>query len=306
MNLKTNIIVTNVSMYTKHRMSDASYAQSFKQIGAVTMAANSIISKSSKNMFFVTPKGLTVVGNVKTYDTYDEMIHDENPPEFAWCIDATGDNTVSQGSAFYAYKASHWTKLYESEAMDTDAINKPNGYDELVETVTNLQSRVDELQDPEALVNHINDLSIHVSSEEKRTWNNKVDKEIGKGLSTNDFTNRDKQKLESLENYNDAALVLLTTQLQSSKADKSQVNEIASDLLLAEEELQSLDNTITETNILLSSLNNEVNQQKMLLSHLDEIMTVHDSAIYQLQNELTGSKTLTDAIDEVVGNDEID
>ncbi len=33
--------------------------------------------------------------------------------------------------------------------------------------------------------------------------NTKVDKETGKGLSTNDFTNADKQKLDGLENYDD-------------------------------------------------------------------------------------------------------
>lgn len=32
----------------------------------------------------------------------------------------------------------------------------------------------------------------------------KVDKESGKGLSTNDFTDADKSKLDSLENYDDA------------------------------------------------------------------------------------------------------
>lgn len=35
---------------------------------------------------------------------------------------------------------------------------------------------------------------------------NKVDKEKGKGLSSNDFTNALKEKLESLENYNDAEI----------------------------------------------------------------------------------------------------
>lgn len=37
-------------------------------------------------------------------------------------------------------------------------------------------------------------------------FNNKVDKVVGKGLSTNDFTNELKQKLEGLENYDDTQL----------------------------------------------------------------------------------------------------
>ena len=35
---------------------------------------------------------------------------------------------------------------------------------------------------------------------------NKIDKEQGKGLSTNDFTNLLKEKLENLENYNDTEI----------------------------------------------------------------------------------------------------
>lgn len=36
--------------------------------------------------------------------------------------------------------------------------------------------------------------------------NNKVDKEYGKGLSTNDFTNEDKDKLSGLQNYDDTEI----------------------------------------------------------------------------------------------------
>lgn len=41
---------------------------------------------------------------------------------------------------------------------------------------------------------------------------NKVDKEDGKGLSTNDFTDELKSKLQSLENYDDTNL---RTELQT-------------------------------------------------------------------------------------------
>lgn len=47
---------------------------------------------------------------------------------------------------------------------------------------------------------HPNDANTrHVTDTEKATWNNKVDKESGKGLSTNDFTNAYKTKLEGLK-----------------------------------------------------------------------------------------------------------
>lgn len=48
--------------------------------------------------------------------------------------------------------------------------------------------------------------------------NEKVDKESGKSLSTNDFTNSLKQKLEGLQNHSQDI-----QNLQSNKADKSNV-----------------------------------------------------------------------------------
>ena len=47
---------------------------------------------------------------------------------------------------------------------------------------------------------HLNNAEIHVTTAEKEAWNKKVDRVEGKGLSTNDFTNAYKEKLDELEN----------------------------------------------------------------------------------------------------------
>ena len=67
--------------------------------------------------------------------------------------------------------------------------------------------------------------------------NTKVDKEEGKGLSTNDYTDDDKYKLESLENYDDTEikdLISINTNnissLQTNKADKTEIPTKTSDL----------------------------------------------------------------------------
>ena len=52
---------------------------------------------------------------------------------------------------------------------------------------------------------------------------NKVDKVIGKGLSTNDYTNEDKNKLAGLSNYNDSELRGLVNKLSTSKANQSDI-----------------------------------------------------------------------------------
>ena len=103
--------------------------------------------------------------------------------------------------------------------------------------------------------------------------NNKVDIVEGKELSTNDFTNEDKSKLESLSNYDDTELANRVTQnetnirnLQTSKADKTEIPNKVSQLENDEGYLTSYTETdptvpsyvknITETNI--SDWNNKL------------------------------------------------
>lgn len=47
---------------------------------------------------------------------------------------------------------------------------------------------------------------------------NSVQKEAGKGLSTNDFTNAEKQKLSELENYDDSEMQALISTLTETIA----------------------------------------------------------------------------------------
>ena len=55
------------------------------------------------------------------------------------------------------------------------------------------------------LKNHIGDTDVHITISERNTWNNKVDKVSGKELSTNDYTDTDKEKVDNLpSNTNDA------------------------------------------------------------------------------------------------------
>ena len=54
----------------------------------------------------------------------------------------------------------------------------------------------------------------------------KVDKVDGKGLSTNDFTNEYKTKVDGFSNYDDTEVRSLISGLNSTKADKTSVEEI--------------------------------------------------------------------------------
>lgn len=209
--------------------------------------ANSIINSQSNQMFTVKNNGITILGRTRVYDTYQLMISDKHPSDFAWCIDASEDPTVNTGSAFYYYKNGKWQKLYESEAMDNELSFKPEGYDELVVTVNNLKNIVESGTPSGAINDHLNDQSIHVSSSDRVLWNtvsNKVDIVEGKGLSTNDFTDDDKNKLHSIENYNDSEIRASITETNNELSNTKTILEsfIAEQLIInsALEELNQI------------------------------------------------------------------
>ena len=62
----------------------------------------------------------------------------------------------------------------------------------------NMRKIDEKIADVENLSEHINDKKLHVTEQEKQTWNDKQDKVEGKGLSTNDFTDEDKNKLNDM------------------------------------------------------------------------------------------------------------
>lgn len=53
---------------------------------------------------------------------------------------------------------------------------------------------------------------------------NKVEQEKGKGLSTNDFTDEDKARLDSLENYDDTEVIALRNQIPSRRGRRREYN----------------------------------------------------------------------------------
>ena len=114
--------------------------------------------------------------------------------------------------------------------MDNEDFGKPPGYDDLVASTRN----------------HINNTDIHVTSEDKENWNNKLDPEEGKGLSQNDYTDEEKEKLASLENYDDTSLKTRVTNVENEKADLNLVLGLQNRVGLVEEELIGVKNTIKE------------------------------------------------------------
>lgn len=92
----------------------------------------------------------------------------------------------------------------------------------------------------------------------------KVDKEDGKGLSSNDYTTEEKQKLASLENYDDSKVVKDVQDLQTTKQDViSDIEQIRTNAESAIKEIPAEYATQTYVNeaislAIIQALNTEV------------------------------------------------
>ena len=90
------------------------------------------------------------------------------------------------------------TKNYKLIKPDqTDAIDISNLNDNADIIDTTLFNKVDKVNGKALSTNDYT----NADKQKVNTIDNKVDKEDGKGLSTNDYTNEDKEKLNSLSNY---------------------------------------------------------------------------------------------------------
>lgn len=83
--------------------------------------------------------------------------------------------------------------------------------DSAPETLDTLRELADALQDSDSAFN--------------KALANKVDKVSGKGLSTNDYTSAEKNKLASLQNYDDAQVKKLISQKQDIITDLASIRE---------------------------------------------------------------------------------
>ena len=89
------------------------------------------------------------------------------------------------------------------------------------------------------LLNHINDSDAH-----SRLFNQKVDKEVGKGLSANDFTNEHKQKLESLQPTDTSAFLPKGGYEGTGQALKTLIDQLEQKIAAIRE---TLDDTALDT-----------------------------------------------------------
>lgn len=100
-----------------------------------------------------------------------------------------------------------------NEVINTNKTETDTNITNINLSISTLETKVEE---------NITELSDEISTEAIRVNNElegKVDKIIGKGLSTNDYSNEEKTKLEGLFNYDDSLLTGKISSLESEMLD---------------------------------------------------------------------------------------
>ena len=145
--------------------------------------------------------------------------------------------------------------------------------------------------DASDLTAHIDDTDIHVTAENKATWNtvsDKVDKEDGKGLSANDYTNEEKALVGTIEdkiNKNSIA-----TTLDDTVTDE----QVASALSMKTELDKKIDKTSIVTELSDASTDDEV---VGALTAYNELQKLESSNKEQFATASGDSITVNDSVD---------
>lgn len=142
---------------------------------------------------------------------------------------------------------------------------------------------------------------------------NKVDKVEGKDLSSNDFTDDLKSKLEGLENYNDAELCEKINKLETNKVDKVEgyglsKNDLTDELLSklqslenyddseVQEKIKSIETILSSDDIDLDTLQELVNALKNNISDISDIFNELSKKVDKVDGYGLSKNDLTDEL----------
>lgn len=121
-----------------------------------------------------------------------------------------------------------------------------------------------------------------------------VVKENGKGLSTNDFTTLEKEKLASLENYNDDAVMEHITNSEQAIADIQSAMGNATLTTTAQNISEAINEVKTNCDSATSALGERVTKNESDIAILNGDKTVSGSVAKKVATCLTDAKSYTD------------
>ena len=121
----------------------------------------------------------------------------------------------------------------------------------------------------------------------------KVEKVQGKGLSSEDFTTAEKQKLNGLQNYDDTALKADIAELTQTKLDKSAYTpyddtEIKADIQEMQGGITSLANTVNGKAD-VSALENKADKSELFNKEYAELKNTPDLTVYATKEQVEKS-----------------
>ena len=152
-------------------------------------------------------------------------------------------------------------------------------------------------------VDNTSDLNKPISTATQTALNNKVDKVEGKGLSTEDYTTAEKQKLAGLSNYNDTEVKADITKLQSN------VGTLQSDVSTAKENISTLQEDVTGIEGNVSTLTQSVSTLDTTVEGLNTTVEGLETDVTELQGTVLDVKgtvgtlqtNLNNKVDKVQG-----
>ena len=130
-------------------------------------------------------------------------------------------------------------------------------------------------------VNNTSDLNKPISTATQNALDDKVDKVEGKGLSTNDYTTTEKEKLASLTNYNDTEIKSDITELQGN------VGTLQSDVNTAKENISTLQSDVTGVEESVGTLTQSVSTMDTTVKSLDTSVKGLQTNVTELQGTVS-------------------
>ena len=154
-----------------------------------------------------------------------------------------------------------------------------------------------------------NDAKIRADiTELEKTVVNKVEKVQGKGLSSEDFTTTEKQKLNGLQNYDDTAIRESISNLEENKLDKSAYTpyddtQIKADIAEMQGGITSLANTVNGKAD-VSALAEKADKSELFSKEYAELKNTPDLTVYATKEQVENViGVINSALDEINGQE---
>ena len=136
-------------------------------------------------------------------------------------------------------------------------------------------------------VDNTSDLNKPISTATQSALNNKVDKVEGKGLSTEDYTTAEKEKLATLTNYNDTEVKADISKLQSDVGTaKENISTLQEDVTGVEGNVSTLTQSVSTLDTTVDGLNTTVEGLETDVTELQGTVSDVEGTVGTLQTNL--------------------